>query len=143
MSRNSNRSNRNESGQPSDSTGTVTVACRLPAGLRFEGVPGVPGGVLMLKGSNDDWALKMADEYGEAGLTSGVPAEAWAYIEKHPFYSQAKYIRNGSVFAATKAKDVIKEAQNRADETTGFEALDPEDLPSKIQDAASEEAKSR
>ena len=139
MARNSNR-NSNTS-QPSDSAGTVTVACRLPAGLRFEGVPGVPGGVLMLKGSNDDWALKMADEYGEAGLTSGVPAEAWDYIENHPFYSQAKWFKNGAVFAATKSKDVIKEAQNRADETTGFEGLDPEQLPNKIEDAVAAEAK--
>ncbi len=135
-----NKSNQNTSQQPSDAAGTVTVACRLPAGLRFEGVPGMPGGVLMLKGSNDDWALKMADEYGEAGLTSGVPAEAWAYIESHPYYSKARYFKNGSVFAATKSKDVIKEAQNRADEKTGFEGLDPEALPAKIEDAAKAEA---
>lgn len=133
-------SNQNTSQQPSDAAGTVTVACRLPAGLRFENVPGVDGGVLMLKGSNDDWALKMADEYGEAGLTSGVPAEAWAYIENHPYYSKARYFKNGSVFAATKSKDVIKEAQNRADEKTGFEGLDPEALPAKIEDAAKAEA---
>ena len=139
MARNSNRNT--NSAQPSDSAGTVTVACRLPAGLRFEGVPGVPGGVLMLKGSNDDWALKMADEYGESGLTSGVPAEAWAHIENHPFYSQSKWFKNGAVFAATKSKDVIKEAQNRADETTGFEGLDPEQLPNKIEDAVAAEAK--
>ena len=135
-----NKSNQNTSQQPFDAAGTVTVACRLPAGLRFENVPGIPGGVLMLKGSNDDWALKMADEYGEAGLTSGVPAEAWAYIEGHPYYSKARYFKNGSVFAATKSKDVIKEAQNRADEKTGFEGLDPEALPAKIEDAAKAEA---
>ncbi len=135
-----NRSNQNTSQQPSDSAGTVTVACRLPAGLRFENVPGIPGGVLMLKGSNDDWALKMADEYGEAGLTSGVPAEAWAYIESHPYYSKSKWYKNGAVFAATKSKDVIKEAQNRSDEKTGFERLDPEELPAKIEDAAKAEA---
>lgn len=135
-----NKSNQNTSQQPSDAAGTVTVACRLPAGLRFENVPGVDGGVLMLKGSNDDWALKMADEYGEAGLTSGVPAEAWAYIESHPFYSKARYFKSGAVFAATKNRDVIKEAQNRADEKTGFEGLDPEALPAKIEDAAKAEA---
>lgn len=135
-----NKSNQNPSQQPSDSAGTVTVACRLPAGLRFENVPGIPGGVLMLKGSNDDWALKMADEYGEAGLTSGVPAEAWEYIENHEYYSQAKWFKNGAVFAATKNRDVIKEAQNRAEETTGFEGLDPEQLPNKIEDAVAAEA---
>jgi hypothetical protein len=137
MARNSSR---NTNQQPSDSAGTVTIACRLPAGLRFEGVPGMPGGVLMLKGSNDDWALKMADEYGEAGLTSGVPAEAWEFILNHPYYRTAKWLKSGAVFAAAKAKDVIKEAQNRADERTGFEGLDPEALPAKIEDAAKAEA---
>ncbi len=135
-----NKSNQNTSQQPFDAAGTVTVACRLPAGLRFENVPGVDGGVLMLKGSNDDWALKMADEYGEAGLTSGVPAEGWAFIESHPYYSKARWFTSGSVFAATKNRDVIKEAQNRADEKTGFEGLDPEALPAKIEDAAKAEA---
>lgn len=135
MARNANRNN---SAQPSDSAGTVTVGCRLPAGLRIENVPG--HGTIMFKGSNDDWALKMADEYGEAGLTSGVPADAWDWISNHPFYSKSKWFKSGQVFAATKAKDAIKEAQNRVDETSGFEALDPESLPQKIEDAAKAEA---
>lgn len=136
MARPKNTSN---SSQPSDASGTVTVACRLPAGLRIENVPG--HGTIMFKGSNDDWALKMADEYGEAGLTSGVPTDAWEWISNHPFYSKAKWFKSGAVFAAVKSKDVIKEAQNRADETTGFEALDPEELPNKIEDAVAAEAK--
>lgn len=130
--------NTSSSAQPSDSAGTVTVGCRLPAGLRIENAPG--HGTIMFKGSNDDWALKMADEYGEAGLTSGVPADAWDWISNHPFYSKAKWFKSGQVFAATKAKDAIKEAQNRADETSGFEALDPEELPAKIEDAVKAEA---
>lgn len=134
----SRKPNRSTSAQPSDAAGTVTVACRLPAGLRIENVPG--HGTIMFKGSNDEWALKMADEYGEAGLTSGVPADAWDWISNHPFYSKSKWFKSGAVFAAVKSKDVIKEAQNRADETTGFEALDPEELPAKIEDQARADA---
>lgn len=132
---------RNSSNQPSDAAGTVTVACRLPAGLRFEGVPGVPGGVLMIKGSNDEWALKMMEEYEEHGLTSGVPAEAWDWVVNHPFYSQSRWFKSGAVFATTKAKDAVKEAQDRGPTKTGFEALDPEKLPAKIEDAARAEQK--
>lgn len=135
------KSDRTASSQPSDASGTVTVACRLPAGLRFENVPGVPGGVLMIKGSNDEWALKMVEDYEAHGLTSGVPAEAWAYIENHPYYSQAKWFKSGAVFATTKAKDAIKETQDRGQTVTGFEAIDPEALPAKIEDAARAEAK--
>ncbi|BAE72771.1 conserved hypothetical protein [Xanthomonas phage OP2] len=136
-------SNRNASSMPTDATGYVTVACRLPAGMRLEGIPGVADGVLMLKGSNDDWALKMADEYGEAGLTSGVPAETWDYIESHPFYSQSKWLKNGVVFAAARVKDVIKEAQEVEDETTGFKGIDPTSLPARIEDSLLAESKRR
>lgn len=126
---------------PSDSAGTVTVACRLPGGLRFENVPGVPGGVLLIRGSNDEWALKMVEEYEAHGLTSGVPAEAWDYIKNHPFYSRAKWFTSGAVFSTTKAKDAVKETQDRGQTVTGFEAIDPEALPSKIEDAVNAEAK--
>jgi hypothetical protein len=128
------------SAQPSDAAGTVTVACRLPGGLRFENVPGVPGGVLMIKGSNDEWALKMVEDYEAHGLTSGVPQEAWDHIVNHPYYKDSKWMRSGAVFATTKAKDAIKEAQDRGQTKTGFEGLDPEKLPAKIEDAAKAEA---
>lgn len=117
---------------PSDSTGTMTIACRLPAGLRIENVPG--HGTIMFKGSNDQRALQLADEYGAHGLTSGVPADAWAWIEKT--FAKAKWITSGAVFAATKAKDATKEARERGDHNVGFNGLDPEELPAKIEDAA-------
>lgn len=67
----------------------------------------------MIKGSNDEWALKMMEEYEEHGLTSGVPAEAWDWVVNHPFYSQSRWFKSGAVFATTKAKDAVKEAQDR------------------------------
>lgn len=129
---------RRTTAQPSDAAGTVTVACRLPAGLRIENVPG--HGTIMFKGSNDEWALKMVEDYEAHGLTSGVPADAWDWIKNHPFYSKAKWMTSGAVFATTKAKDAVKEAQDRGQTTTGFEALDPDELPNKIEDAVRAEA---
>lgn len=129
---------RRTAAQPSDAAGTVTVACRLPAGLRIENVPGY--GTIMFKGSNDEWALKMVEDYEAHGLTSGVPAEAWEWIKNHPFYSKAKWMTSGAVFATTKAKDAVKEAQDRGQTTTGFEPLDPEELPAKIEDQARADA---
>lgn len=121
---------------PSDSTGTVTVACRLPGGLRIENVPG--HGVILLKGSNDQRALQLADEYGAHGLTSGVPADAWAWIEEN--FAKAKWMTSGAVFAATKSKSVAAQARERDGQNVGFNGLDPEDLPAKIEDAIAAEA---
>lgn len=123
-----------DSNDRTDASGTVTIACRLPAGLRFENVPG--HGTLMIKGCNDDFALKMADLQGYHGLTSGFPADAWDWIQNHPFYSKSKWLKGGFVFAVTKHKDAVKEAQNRGDHNAGFNGLDPEELPAKIEDAA-------
>lgn len=120
---------------PSDSSGTVTIACRLPAGLRIENVPG--HGTIMFKGSNDQRALQLADEYGSHGLTSGIPADAWAWIQTT--FAKAKWITSGAVFAATKVKDATKEARDRGDHNVGFNGLDPEELPAKIEDAAKAE----
>lgn len=120
---------------PSDSSGTVTIACRLPAGLRIENVPG--HGTIMFKGSNDQRALQLADEYGSHGLTSGIPADAWEWIQTT--FAKAKWITSGAVFAATKVKDVTKEARDRGDHNVGFNGLDPEELPAKIEDAAKAE----
>lgn len=120
---------------PSDSSGTVTIACRLPAGLRIENVP--RHGTIMFKGSNDQRALQLADEYGSHGLTSGIPADAWEWIQTT--FAKAKWITSGAVFAATKVKDVTKEARDRGDHNVGFNGLDPEELPAKIEDAAKAE----
>lgn len=122
---------------PRDSAGTVTIGCRLPAGLRIERVPGY--GTIMFKGCNDDRALQLFDEYGGHGITSGVPADAWAWIQDN--YAKAKWLTSGAVFAATKVKDATKEARERGDHNVGFNGLDPEALPNKIEDAAREEAK--
>ena len=113
-----------------DAPGTVSVGCRLPAGLRVH----VAGhGDLVFKGTNDPRALALADEYGYHGITSGVPAAAWdALLEQ---YAKAKWLTSGAIFAARKVADVLAEATEKGDENVGFNPLDPDDLPNGIEAA--------
>lgn len=106
-----------------DAAGTVTVACRLPAGLSVN-VAGY--GVLEFKGANDRRALALADEQGFHGLTTGVPAEAWNALTEQ--YADAKWLANGFVFAAKKSKDAAKEARNVGPTDAGFNPVDPATL---------------
>ena len=105
---------------PIDVAGTVTVACRLPAGLTVA-VAGY--GTYTFKGSNDKRALALADEQGFHGLTSNVPADAWKALTEQ--YAKAKWLMNGSLFAAKKSADAVKEAQALGDRDVGFNPLDP------------------
>lgn len=113
-----------------DAPGTVSVGCRLPAGLRVH----VAGhGDLVFKGTNDPRALALRDEYGYHGITSGVPAAAWdALLEQ---YAKAKWLTSGAIFAARKVADVLAEATEKGDENVGFNPLDPDDLPNGIEAA--------
>lgn len=106
-----------------DVAGTVTVACRLPAGLSVD-VRGF--GVLEFKGANDRRALALADEQGFHGLTTGVPADAWNALTEQ--YADAKWLTNGFVFAAKKSKDAVKEAVSLGDRDAGFNPVDPTTL---------------
>lgn len=106
-----------------DAAGTVTVGCRLPAGLSVD----VQGhGTLVFKGANDKRALALADEQGFHGLTSGVPKDAWEALTEQ--YAKAKWLTGGFVFAAAKYKDAEKEAQNLGARDAGFNQVDPETL---------------
>lgn len=112
-----------------DAAGTVTIGCRLPAGLV---VPIDGHGVLTLKGCNDKRALALADEQGFHGLTSGVPKDAWDALTKQ--YATALWLRNGFVFAAAKYKDAEKEARNLGARDAGFSQIDPATLGVKTAD---------
>jgi hypothetical protein len=114
-------SNRNTDNDRTDAAGTVTVACRLPSGLSVD----VLGhGTLLFKGANDKRALALAGEQGFHGLTSGVPKDAWDALTVQ--YATAKWLTGGFVFATTKARDALKEAQERGDVNAGFNQIDPE-----------------
>lgn len=113
-----------------DAPGTVSVGCRLPAGLRVH----VAGhGDLVFKGTNDPRALALRDEYGYHGITSGVPAAAWDALTEQ--YAKAKWLTSGAIFAARKVADVLAEANEKADENAGFDPIDPTNLPKGIEAA--------
>jgi hypothetical protein len=106
-----------------DAAGTVTVGCRLPAGLSVD----VPGhGTLVFKGCNDKRAIALADEQGYHGLTSGVPKDAWNALTE--MYAKAPWLKNGFLFAAAKYKDAEKEARNLGARDAGFNQVDPTTL---------------
>lgn len=106
-----------------DAAGTVSVACRLPAGLSVD----VRGhGTLTFKGENDPSAIIVAEARGHHGITTGVPKEAWDALEEQ--YAGARWLKEGFVFAATKSKDVITEARDLGDRDAGFNQIDPETL---------------
>lgn len=113
-----------------DAAGTVSVGCRLPAGLRVH----VAGhGDLVFKGTNDPRALALRDEYGYHGITSGIPADAWGALVEQ--YAKAKWLTSGAIFAARKVADVLAEATEKSDHNVGFNPLDPDNLPKGIEAA--------
>lgn len=113
-----------------DAPGTVSVGCRLPAGLRVH----VAGhGDLVFKGTNDPRALALRDEYGYHGITSGIPADAWDALTEQ--YAKAKWLTSGAIFAARKVADVLAEATEKSDHNVGFNPLDPDNLPMGIEAA--------
>ena len=110
-----------------DAAGTVSVACRLPAGLKVD-LRAEGYGELYFKGENDPSAIIVAEARGHHGITTGVPKEAWEALLAHPIYSRAKWLKEGFVFAATKSKDVITEARDLGERDAGFNQIDPETL---------------
>jgi len=108
-----------------DAAGTVTVACRLPAGLEVA-VRGF--GTLKFKGCNDKLAMAL-DRYH--GLTSGVSADAWAALQDQ--YAKAPWLVEGFLFAATKSKDAARESDSIGDQDAGFNPMDPDNLPGGLQ----------
>lgn len=106
-----------------DAAGTVSVACRLPAGLTVN----VNGhGTLTFKGENDPSAIIVAEARGHHGITTGVPKDAWDALEIQ--YAGARWLKEGFVFMAIKSKDVITEARDLGERDAGFNQIDPETL---------------
>lgn len=106
-----------------DAAGTVSVACRLPAGLTVY----VEGhGALTFKGENDRTTFLEKEGRGWHGITSGIPKDAWDALEVQ--YAGARWLKEGFVFMATKSKDVITEARDLGERDAGFNQIDPESL---------------
>lgn len=122
-----------------DARGTVSIACRLPTGLSIP----LPGGrFLHLKGANDRTAILTVSALGADGMpitrgghgiTTGVPAEDWDYVQEH--FMGSKWLRNGAVFAANKKAAAVDEASEREGEDVGFNGVDPDEPGRKLERA--------
>lgn len=101
-----------------NSTGVVTVGCKLPHGLIIS-AKNTEGEIVSvtLKGAND------ARIIGGYGITEFVPKDLWdAWIRKNAKFAA---VLNGSVFIHNDLKSAESVAKERRDVMSGFEAVDP------------------
>lgn len=102
------------------STGdTLTIACKLPQGLRIV----IPEQNIDIKlhGAMSPYAI------GGHGMTQGVNAAQWAAVEAHPVHGQSRWLKNEVVFAMNKPEDASAKAAERQEVRAGFEPIDPKD----------------
>ena len=96
------------------SSTTVVVGCKLPNGVVLE----VGTQSIVLNGSND------AKVIGGHGITRGVPADFWAaWLEEN---GDRAMVKNGFIFAHDKAADTKAEAEEKANNATKQEPIDPD-----------------
>jgi hypothetical protein len=99
------------------STDTVTVACKLPSGLRI--IIHEHNIDIQLHGAGSPFAI------GGHGMTQGIPADKWAIVEE--VHKETKWLTSGAVFAMNKPQDASDKAVERQDVRIGFEGIDPKD----------------
>ena len=92
---------------------TYIIGCKLPSGL----VISHDGKRMKLAGTNDSLLIN------GFGITRDVPAELWKGFAKT--FADQPLIRNGVVFAVTDESSAKDAAQERKDQKTGMEQLDP------------------
>ena len=117
----------NTTNETADQTAaTVTVGCKLPNGFVLE----VGNQSVVLNGSNSSALI------GGHGITHGVDAQLWqAWLEQH---AERDMVKNGFVFAHEKSRDAKAEAQEKADNANGLEALTPDDAANGVATAEAE-----
>lgn len=136
------------------STGFVTVGCRLPNGIilrTFDMVDTAEVGptqtrtVKMARFSGKEFKINgnafaqnkaprfgQIDNHGYA-LTPNVPAEIWNDWKAQN--ADAEILVRGHIFAHGEERSVRAEATEKKDVKTGMERLDPRKLPKKIEAA--------
>lgn len=125
-------------------TGTVTVACRLPNGIllrTYEMADTAEVGPMQtryvkmarFKGrehkiNGNSFAQNKAPMFGQMdnhgyALTHDVPADLWAeWLEQN---KDADIVRNGIIFAHNDGRSLKAETNEKRDVKTGLERLDP------------------
>lgn len=92
---------------------TYIIGCKLPSGL----VISHEGQKVKLSGTNDSMLIN------GFGITREVPADLWEGFAKT--FAEQPLIRNGIVFAVTDESSAKDASQERAEQKTGMEQLDP------------------
>lgn len=105
----------------------VTLACKLPQGLHIhlKNDDGIVQKTIKLHGMHSPYAI------AGYGLTQGVSVADWEAIQKQ--HADAAWLVNGFVFANSDGDSLASEADERKNERTGFEAVNPRELPGNIQ----------
>lgn len=91
----------------------ITVACKLPQGLT---VPLPDGTSLKLNGAQSPFAIA---GHGMTDVKSGV----WAIVEAE--YASAPWLTNELVFAMGDRESAVDKAEDRKNEKSGFDPVDP------------------
>lgn len=92
---------------------TYIIGCKLPSGLMISH----EGQKVKLAGTNDSMLIN------GFGITREVPADLWEGFAKT--FAEQPLIRNGIVFAVTDENSAKDASQERAEQKTGMEQLDP------------------
>lgn len=121
---------------------TVSVACKLPHGLVLQNSRAVMDGKKVLKWIKDgpEVVIKGAavhvgepagkDISGGFALTHGVDAEFFRnWLEHH---AEFPAVKQGLIFAHEQKASAADEAKDRAGIESGFEPLDPENVPAEF-----------
>ena len=112
---------------------TVCCACKLPNGLFLDiSTPTKRIPKVELKGANDKGAIC------GYGITENVEKAFWDEWFKR--YADNPMVKGGFVFAQGSRASVESKARNNKDLKTGYEPLDPNNLPKGIKQADREAA---
>ena len=100
--------------------GVIEVTRHFPSSK-----PVVINGCARAFGAPNDVALS-----GGYALTHGVDADFWSkWLAAHTEYPP---VERGMIFAVAKAEDVTREAKNNSKSKSGFEPLDPDNVPAEF-----------
>lgn len=114
------------------SSATVTVGCKLPHGFHLD-LHEVVNGQPEVKARYTVEGANASQIIGGHGITPNVPEDFWnEWLAKN---KNTPMVRNGLIFANTKASEVVARAQGQEDLATGFEGVDAEKLPAGIEKA--------
>lgn len=104
---------------PAKAPGTVTVGCKLPNGLHVDH----KGKRVTLNGSRSTSIM------GGHGITTGIDRD-WFFdwLKEH---AEMAIIRLGHIFAHEDVRDTAAEAEEKKDEKTGLEGINPDDKADK------------